>query len=287
MKLARHSREETHAWDHSSCIRRTLSRFLRIYKEKEGEGQWFISSGHSKHMILSLNCLLKTSPEVIKMQHPFLCYESTAAPENSPEVSQHCQGEQQTLLHLSLQRQYILWYTDGISSCSPSHKGWTYSKIMLGFTPEPPSQHYSSRKVPSRKRKYLISFVTKLLATELSCIGITFFHCLCFSNLVLWVCPWIISSILQRSQLSKKITHGAASALPHRWKKSSLLRPLHIVLFTVQRLAALTLHRQEFSIHLSQPFPPDQADAALKYFHPSALPQPFTESPPGLPKGVL
>lgn len=39
-------------------------------------------------------------------------------------------------------------------------------------------------------------------------------------------------------------------------KKISLLRPLCIVLLTVQRSAALTLHSQEFPLHLSQPFPP-------------------------------
>lgn len=33
--------------------------------------------------------------------------------------------------------------------------------------------------------------------------------------------------------------------------------------------------------------PPSQVDTAMKYFHSSALTQPLTESPPGMPKGVL
>lgn len=53
-------------------------------RKRRGRSMAYFMWIQSKHMILSLNCLLKTLPQVIKMQHPFLCCESTAAPKNSP-----------------------------------------------------------------------------------------------------------------------------------------------------------------------------------------------------------
>lgn len=181
-------------------------------RKRRGRSMAYFMWIQSKHMILSLNCLLKTSPQVIKMQHPFLCCESTAAPKNSPgQPALPRRTANITAFILAkticsmIHRWHFLWF--------PSHMVWVYSKIMLGFTPEPPSQPYSSRKVPNRKRKYLISFVTKLPVTELSCIGITFFpHWYCFWNLVLWVCPSTVSSALCKD-------HSYLKKLPHRWKK--------------------------------------------------------------------
>lgn len=240
----------------------------------------------SKQMVLPLNCLLKTSPEVTKEQHPFLCCEPTAAPKNSTQVRQHCQWEQHTLC-LSSQRQYAWWYTSGISSCSPSHMVWMYSKIMFGFNPEPPPQSYSSRRIPNRQRKYLIAFVTMLLATELPCIEITFFPL--FMLLVFGASSLPINhscDLCKQQYLSKKLLMEQSLHYSTDEKNQPTQAFMHSSFYS-SKICSTDTAQPRISPPPVTALPPSQADTAMKYFHSSALTQPLTESPPGMPKGVL
>lgn len=158
---------------------------------------------------------------------------------------------------------------------------------MLGFTPEPPPQPYSSRRIPYKKRKYLIAFVTMLLATELPCIEITFFPL--FMLLVFGASSLPINhscDLCKQQYLSKKLLMEQSLHYSTDEKNQPTQAFMHSSFYS-SKICSTDTAQPRISPPPVTALPPSQADTAMKYFHSSALTQPLTESPPGLPKGVL